>query len=67
MKKFDAFMDILIIGTLLYTLLMLVQNPLMDFVFALVGFAAIFNNLKILFKDVKFKKKNKKDKKKEMK
>ena len=63
MKKFEAFIDILIISILLYTLLVLVQNPLLDFIFALVGFAAIFNNSKFLFKDIKFKKRNKKDKK----
>lgn len=60
MKKFDAFIDVIIISVILYTLLTLVKNPVMDFVFALIGFAAIFNNLKFLCKDIKFKKKNKK-------
>lgn len=50
MKKFDVIIDILIIVILLYTVLMTVSDPMICFVLALLGFGAMYNNVKYLFK-----------------
>ena len=58
MKIFDIIIDILIIIILLYTVFVTVSDPIMCFMLALLGFGALYNNAKYLFK--KFKKNNKK-------
>lgn len=50
MKKFDVIIDILIIVILLYTILMTVSDPIMCFILSLLGFGAMYNNVKYLFK-----------------
>lgn len=50
MKKFDIIIDILIIIIILYTIFVTVSDPMMCFMLALLGFGAIYNNAKYLFK-----------------
>lgn len=58
-KIFDAIMDILIIGVLVFTVLMVVEPIAWRFILTLIGCGAMFNNCKYLYCQKKKSKKRK--------
>ena len=58
-KVFDAIMDILILGVLVFTVLMTIEPIMWRFVLTLAGCGAMFNNCKYVYTQKKKSKKKK--------
>lgn len=52
-KTFDALIDIIIIATFVFTVMMTVENVAMRYMLVVVGSGALFNNVKYLYKHFK--------------
>ena len=52
-KTFDALIDIIIIATLVFTVMITVENVAMRYMLVVVGSGALFNNVKYLYKHFK--------------
>jgi hypothetical protein len=64
-EKADAIVDIIIIAALVFTVMVVVPDPIMKYVLTIAGCGAMYNNVKYVIKSNKKKKdKKKKDKKK---
>lgn len=57
-EKADAIVDIIVVGMLLFTVMIVINDPLIRFLLAVLGCGAMYNNLKYVMK--KSKKNNKK-------
>ena len=62
-EKVDAIVDIIIIAALVFTVMVVVPDPIMKYILVIAGCGAMYNNVKYVIKSNK-KKKAKKDKKK---
>ena len=62
-EKVDAIVDIIIIAALVFTVMVVVPDPIMKYILIIAGCGAMYNNVKYVIKSNK-KKKAKKDKKK---
>ena len=52
-KTFDALIDIIIIATLVFTVMITVENVAMRYMLVVIGSGALFNNVKYLYKHFK--------------
>lgn len=52
-KTFDALIDIIIIATFVFTVMITVENVAMRYMLVVVGSGALFNNVKYLYKHFK--------------
>ena len=62
-EKTDAIVDIIVIAALVFTVMVVVPDPIMKYILVIAGCGAMYNNVKYVIKSNK-KKKAKKDKKK---
>lgn len=63
-ERVDAIVDIIIIAALVFTIMIVVPDPIMKYILTIVGCGAMYNNVKYVIKSNKKKKDKKKKEKK---